>query len=136
MKRFLLALVSIGLVTMSVNASYAADKYLCKWTGVSGTNKAIYTINMTAESFCGPRKYISEESFQACITKDFEELKKVYNEGKCKKYMQKIHSDTNNTARCFVDVTDDPADGYIINCYGPTANTFRPKVEDLYKNKK
>ena len=136
MKKLQITVLSFGLAVLAVNASFAADKYLCKWTGVSGSNRAVYSTDMTAESFCAPSKYISEEAFQSCITKDFLELKKVYNEGRCKKYKQKIHSDTNNSARCFVDVTDDPADGYIINCYGPTANTFRPKVEALYKNKK
>ncbi len=135
MKRFLIALLGIGVCSVSVNAAFAADKYLCKWTGVSGSNKAVYTTNMTAQSFCNVRKHLGEDAYNSCITKDFEELKKAYYTGKCKKYTQKIHSDTNNSARCFVDITDDPADGYIINCFGPTANTFRPKVEEMYKNR-
>lgn len=132
-KNLLTVLFAAGIAFASFNGAFAADKYLCKWQTASGTNKTIYTTNMTAEQFCAPSKHVSEQVYKDCINKDFKQLKDAYYTGKCKKYVTKIHSDTNNSARCFVEITDDPADGYIMNCYGPTANTFRPKVEKMYQ---
>lgn len=129
MKRFLLALVSIGLVTMSVNASYAADKYLCK----SGSNSSIYIQGMTKEQYCANAKYVGDSYYKNCMDKAFPAVQELYLSGKCKKYQQRIHDNNLGNARCIVEITDDPADGYIINCMGPEAAKFKPIVEKMYK---
>lgn len=133
MKRFLIGVLCTGVLALTASSVFAADKYFCKWTNERGTNKVNFIPGMGAEDFCAPVKYQGEAAYKNCVEKDFVELMSVYNSGKCKKYHKNVHYDTNNRAQCVVEVTNDLADGYIINCYGATASTFRPQIEALYK---
>lgn len=118
---------------MSASTGFAADKYLCKWTNAQGTNKVVYTPGMTKESYCANSKYMGDAYYKNCTEKVFPEIEKLYNEGKCKKYLQKIHENAQRNAMCVVNYTYDKSDGFIIQCDGPNAAQFKPTVEALYK---
>lgn len=128
-KNLLTVLFAAGIAFASFNGAFAADRYLCNMD----SGYRFFSPGMSEEQFCSTSKQFGDSAYRECKEKTFPMVEEYYRKGFCKKLKKVVYDNTAKDSKCVVEITNDPKDGYFVQCSGPDSASLRTEIEKLYR---